>query len=78
MLTACGIETSKVKLRMEVYIVATVLTACGIETDPTAVHSVTRDIKLQQCLPLAVLKPNANDSTSNAVSSCNSAYRLRY
>ena len=36
--------------------VATVLTACGIETSTYNCIVVT-DNKLQQCLPLAVLKP---------------------
>ena len=38
--------------------VATVLTACGIETSPKLLCSYScRDGRLQQCLPLAVLKP---------------------
>ena len=36
--------------------VATVLTACGIETVRRLVKSYTIPSKLQQCLPLAVLK----------------------
>ena len=37
--------------------VATVLTACGIETKYTSLVVITKP-KLQQYLPLAVLKPN--------------------
>ena len=56
-LTACGIETYNIRyLHTSIITVATVLTACGIET-------LSRPLKprnsysLQQCLPLAVLKP---------------------
>ena len=38
--------------------VATVLTACGIETKFDIGTYRTHQYKLQQCLPLAVLKPN--------------------
>ena len=58
MLTACGIETCKVLLFhtvLEIKTVATVLTACGIETG-VRLLSATFFSKLQQCLPLAVLK----------------------
>ena len=68
-LTACGIETMLVRVSPPFTIcVATVLTACGIETQrnntiPLGVHS------LQQCLPLAVLKPFRMRLTSNRTSS---------
>ena len=55
-LTACGIETSFTCIGNRfTFNVATVLTACGIET----VHNtyfMTFTIRLQQYLPLAVLK----------------------
>ena len=58
MLTACGIETTKVRPPAfdSRWCVATVLTACGIETHKfvSALHAAF--IMLQQCLPLAVLK----------------------
>ena len=59
--------------------VATVLTACGIETQAPGKKTFTIQEKLQQCLPLAVLKPPfmANAHIED-VDSCNSAYRLRY
>ena len=56
MLTACGIETAEEVLnRIQAYKVATVLTACGIETN-TLSSLIKKSLKLQQCLPLAVLK----------------------
>ena len=60
--------------------VATVLTACGIETEYDNKRIATRmAVKLQQYLPLAVLKPNPNSTQAllNWIS-CNSTYRLRY
>ena len=57
MLTACGIETNrKMHMFLELYVVATVLTACGIETVQRERSGTVRIKKLQQCLPLAVLK----------------------
>ena len=55
-LTACGIETiaSTIFLVKDMP-VATVLTACGIET-PHNINTIVAIDKLQQCLPLAVLK----------------------
>ena len=60
-LTACGIET----LHMETHPsktdeVATVLTACGIETQSYYVFYFSFR-KLQQCLPLAVLKLSSDE-----------------
>ena len=79
-LTACGIETTRIG--SPVYCsntVATVLTACGIETSITAAHQVEFCFLLQQCLPLAVLKPSLTAlSNKNPRLGCNSAYRLRY
>ena len=58
-------------------IVATVLTACGIETHPDCFFE--RIIyMLQQCLPLAVLKPSDIPVSILPSNCCNSAYRLRY
>ena len=56
-LTACGIETSSISTTDSLHFpVATVLTACGIETDfPGCMERII--LKLQQYLPLAVLKP---------------------
>ena len=56
--------------------VATVLTACGIETHDfyANTHFI---LKLQQYLPLAVLKPKMGNHEFMVVS-CNSTYRLRY
>ena len=56
-LTACGIETHLSSIRKDLQNeVATVLTACGIETSIS--FSTTLTHKLQQYLPLAVLKRN--------------------
>ena len=58
-LTACGIETGKFNADIftKFVRVATVLTACGIETGNLfLVRFQYRKRKLQQCLPLAVLK----------------------
>ena len=57
--------------------VATVLTACGIETtmSPPSLPSMP---KLQQCLPLAVLKRLKRPRCIEHINGCNSAYRLRY
>ena len=59
-------------------LVATVLTACGIETRWIE-RPRERYIKLQQYLPLAVLKLSSKiiDVLAN-ITSCNSTYRLRY
>ena len=59
--------------------VATVLTACGIETN-LLIKITNIMVKLQQCLPLAVLKPcHPYQFLPQCVSlRCNSAYRLRY
>ena len=77
-LTACGIETRSSRFLIGIStVVATVLTACGIET-----HLLPQPLSLrrllQQCLPLAVLKPSAETSSALISLSCNSAYRLRY
>ena len=58
--------------------VATVLTACGIETITEIVSIVIIYNKLQQCLPLAVLKLSWIALDKQHQSCCNSAYRLRY
>ena len=59
--------------------VATALTACGIETvDDLIKFSAELNGKLQQRLPLAVLKQQHRDTTGKMALSCNSAYRLRY
>ena len=57
-LTACGIETDLFCYKSYYYyIVATVLTACGIETELVKiVMCMLKKNKLQQYLPLAVLK----------------------
>ena len=48
--------------------VATVLTACGIETGGRALRLLAQELlMLQQCLPLAVLKPTCLDHPSNAL-----------
>ena len=59
--------------------VATVLTACGIETYDIREAAATA-VALQQCLPLAVLKPSPlpQPNLSERWPGCNSAYRLRY
>ena len=59
------------------YNVATVLTACGIETLSASGERDGLLTKLQQCLPLAVLKL-ADFRHEGQQSGCNSAYRLRY
>ena len=60
--TACGIETMQQRAlaALNQYNVATAPTACGIETLPPLVllHHFLNG-KLQQHLPLAVLKPDA-------------------
>ena len=56
-LTACGIETLHACNHHCISFVATVLTACGIETRCCCNNSRAAFIQLQQCLPLAVLKP---------------------
>ena len=59
--------------------VATVLTACGIETTVAVLFDLSKYmLKLQQCLPLAVLKRLSFAPLKPGLSSCNSAYRLRY
>ena len=59
-LTACGIETTKmVSFLLQLFLVATVLTACGIETSEVGLNSFSIFWRLQQYLPLAVLKPVA-------------------
>ena len=60
-LTACGIETvaPTVSLAPSVPVVATVLTACGIETRLCRRLPSQVPYRLQQCLPLAVLKLNS-------------------
>ena len=80
MLTACGIETL-IALATEpaIKMVATVLTACGIETTRNITFYHFCFQSLQQCLPLAVLKPTSVlFSFTLLFFSCNSAYRLRY
>ena len=58
MLTACGIETGCDIIigKDDEIVVATVLTACGIETGTSSII-LSEYRRLQQCLPLAVLKP---------------------
>ena len=57
--------------------VATVLTACGIETAKERLSRLA--LKLQQYLPLAVLKHNNMTPFLFRISiCCNSTYRLRY
>ena len=59
--------------------VATVLTACGIETNDKTAYYITLSPKLQQYLPLAVLKQEPVDDQKFVVRvCCNSTYRLRY
>ena len=81
-LTACGIETwiRLLILLISLSQVATVLTACGIETlCSLQVLFCSGMLRLQQCLPLAVLKqfhlPSLHATHKRC---CNSAYRLRY
>ena len=69
MLTACGIETVPYLQQSFFYLlVATVLTACGIETfSATALAWRFTSLKLQQCLPLAVLKPRRITKDGNII-----------
>ena len=80
--TACGIETSPPISEchyLTFLAVATVPTACGIETRTSRVISPIGLNMLQQCLPLAVLKPTCEvNEQIFSIMSCNSAYRLRY
>ena len=65
-LTACCIETSS-NLSSNSSVgcnVATVLTACGIETSRLPVLQLVVLPELQQCLPLAVLKPLKEATTT--------------
>ena len=80
MLTACGIETFYfVNMVNCLSKVATVLTACGIETNKIMCKKCGGIGKLQQCLPLAVLKLRYIILyIQKILLSCNSAYRLRY
>ena len=78
-LTACGIETILTRL----LVLTMILPSCNsayrlrywnlINTQPWLLW-----IKLQQCLPLAVLKRYNLGRVWKSVISCNSAYRLRY
>ena len=80
-LTACGIETvvSNLLPNTSRALVATVLTACGIETLANwYMLRTSMVLKLQQCLPLAVLKLLLHYYYLAYSLSCNSAYRLRY
>ena len=78
-LTACGIETPLSLLVLLRYcrVVATVLTACGIET---LTNEIKRSVhaRLQQYLPLAVLKRLIREELQQLLRRCNSTYRLRY
>ena len=58
--------------------VATVLTACGIETGIPVGIGAEHIRRLQQYLPLAVLKQKDPELISGPLYSCNSTYRLRY
>ena len=58
--------------------VATVLTACGIETVKPSHSTIKNKERLQQYLPLAVLKQRIIARYSIVVPCCNSTYRLRY
>ena len=59
--------------------VATVLTACGIETSNRFKKLAIITLKLQQYLPLAVLKLKSKYYGSFFfLGCCNSTYRLRY
>ena len=59
--------------------VATVLTACGIETELLNRVTHLNPQKLQQYLPLAVLKHTRTPLTTTEFKfCCNSTYRLRY
>ena len=56
-LTACGIETRTKKISSDCSEVATALTACGIETKIYQhIINIVLTVRLQQRLPLAVLK----------------------
>ena len=69
-LTACGIETIQNGFCYKAISVhvATVLTACGIETLPSlTITDVAPIATLQQCLPLAVLKPFSTGRTSRVI-----------
>ena len=81
-LTACGIETNECMLHrplQNLVQVATVLTACGIETAQAKVNMAAASFnRLQQYLPLAVLKRSSNSSSYYDWYGCNSTYRLRY
>ena len=81
-LTVYGIETSLLRsISFAVNgIVATVLTVYGIETLILLSQiSLLLGWRLQQCLPFTVLKPSlAILKNSLIITSCNSAYRLRY
>ena len=80
-LTACGIETAEVANQNIIKNIVE-LQQCL----PLAVLKLARNILtitraqgwLQQCLPLAVLKPGFSLASLRFLSSCNSAYRLRY
>ena len=80
--TACGIETliGATKDNSRSLLVATVPTACGIETSALTIVVSPLIMALQQYLPLAVLKPSEEFSSSSVsqLSGCNSTYRLRY
>ena len=69
MLTACGIETKHMKTLtfLQLLLVATVLTACGIETCAFSIPQTKNFLKLQQCLPLAVLKPYRKEHLSKLI-----------
>ena len=58
--------------------VATVLTVYGIETSTIYYHADNSWCWLQQCLPFTVLKRTCSNTKCAYISSCNSAYRLRY
>ena len=80
--TACGIETKEdfpEIIFWKFKFVATVPTACGIETCTFQLPLIGQLYKLQQYLPLAVLKPgSAKRPEVLAIIGCNSTYRLRY
>ena len=59
-LTACGIETDLEISILWIIAVATVLTACGIETIVQIIFGQLFYFRLQQYLPLAVLKLYVN------------------
>ena len=79
--TVCGIETTVdgQSLNPICQQVATTPTACGIETYRLACTSLDWTHRLQQHLPLAVLKPILNFAVINLEwQGCNNTYRLRY